>query len=261
MILDKLEELGIADDTIVVWASDNGADTTYRFPAIDPDPAGGQWHGFSGPWRGGLFTALEGSNRTPCLVRWPGRVPAGRVSNEIVHQVDFFTTLVKAGGGAIPDDRQIDGMDMTGFLLGDAEESGRDMVLLPPGQPAAGGQVASVEGPPVQAGRLLLDLGRRTTSRSSTTWSGTRARNIQVDFPHAWVLHPVAAAAGAFLKSLVVEPPIKPGTPDPYVPPKPGELLPQTHLQIGPIMQYVTTLVRSHDELPDPGHGIEHQAG
>ena len=75
------------------------------------------------------------------------------------------------------------------------------------------------------------------------------------------MLHPVAAAAGAFLKSLVAEPPIKPGTPDPYVPPEPGELVPQTHLQIGPIMQYVTTLVRSHDELPDPGHGIAHHSG
>ena len=83
----------------------------------------------------------------------------------------------------------------------------------------------------------------------------------QVDFPHAWVLHPVAAAAATFLKTLVMEPPIKPGTPDPYVPPKPGELLPQTHLQIGPIMQYVTTLVAEHDEPPDPSHGIEHQAG
>ena len=48
----------------------------------------------------------------------------------------------------------------------------------------------------------------------------------QVDFPHAWVLHPMAAAAGAFLKSLAIEPPIKPGTPDPYTPPEPGQLMP-----------------------------------
>ena len=83
----------------------------------------------------------------------------------------------------------------------------------------------------------------------------------QVDFPHAWVVHPVAAAAGAFLKSLVVEPPIKPGTPDPYVPPKPGSCRPETHLQIGPVMQYVTTLVRSDDEPPDPDHGLAHHSG
>lgn len=44
-----------------------------------------------------------------------------------------------------------------------------------------------------------------------------------VDFPHFWVVHPMAAAAGAFLKSLALEPPVKPGTPDPYTPPRPGE--------------------------------------
>jgi arylsulfatase A-like enzyme len=80
-VLDILDELGLAENTIVVWASDNGADSTYRFPAGDPDPFGGQWRGSSGPWRGGLFTSLEGSNRTPYIVRWPGNVPAGKVSN------------------------------------------------------------------------------------------------------------------------------------------------------------------------------------
>jgi arylsulfatase A-like enzyme len=81
------------------------------------------------PWRGSLFTALEGSNRTPCLIRWPHEVPAGKVSNEIVHQVDLFTTLVLAGGGSVSSDRVIDGIDMREFLLGDAEESGRDTVI------------------------------------------------------------------------------------------------------------------------------------
>jgi arylsulfatase A-like enzyme len=90
-ILDTLEELGVAEDTIVVWASDNGADPNWRYPAGDPDPFGGQWHGFSGPWRGGYLTSLEGSNRAPCIIRWPGRVPAGKVSNQLVHLVDLFT--------------------------------------------------------------------------------------------------------------------------------------------------------------------------
>ena len=123
-ILDELDTLGLADDTIVVWASDNGPDSTYRYPVGDPDPLGGQWEGFGGPWRGSLFTALEGSLRTPCIIRWPGKVPAGKDSDELVHEVDLFTTLVLARGGTVPSDRQIDGMDMRAFLLGDAEESG-----------------------------------------------------------------------------------------------------------------------------------------
>ena len=51
-ILGTLDELGLAGDTIVVWASDNG-DPNYRMPAADPDPLGGRLKGFSGPWRGG----------------------------------------------------------------------------------------------------------------------------------------------------------------------------------------------------------------
>ena len=74
-------------------------------------------------------------------------------------------------------------------------------------------------------------------------------------------MHPIAAAVGAFLKSLAAEPPIKPGSPDPYTPPKPGDLRAEEHLQIGAITQYVTTLVKTRDQLPDPHHGIEHQTG
>ena len=259
-ILDTLEELGIADDTIVVWASDNGADTTYRMPAGDPDPFGGAWNGFSGLWRGGLFTSLEGSNRTPCMIRWPGKIKPGQVSNELVHQVDLFTTLVLAGGAKVPDDRMIDGMDMRRFLLGDAEESGRDAVLC-------------LQGNRLQAIKWRQWKGHLfRQDEFYSTWAPYNIPHIhnlewdpreehQVDFPHFWVAHPMSAAAGAFLKTLVVEPPIKPGTPDPYTPPKPGEFQPVSHLQIGPITQYVTSLSQVHDEMPDPDHGIEHQSG
>ena len=259
-ILDTLEELGLAENTIVVWASDNGADTTYRFPAGDPDPFGGQWSGSSGPWRGGLFTSLEGSNRTPCIVRWPGKVPAGKISNELVHQVDWFTTLLLAAGAEVPGDRMVDGMDMRDFLLGEADQSGRDAILC------------------LQGNRLQAVKWRQwkvhlfKQDDFVSTWSAYNMPHLhnlewdpreehEVGFPHAWVAHPMAAAAGAFLKSLVAEPPIKPGTPDPYTPPQPGELRPDEHLQIGAITQYVTSLTKSHEEPPEPHHGFQHATG
>ena len=71
----------------------------------------------------------------------------------------------------------------------------------------------------------------------------------------------MAAAAGAFLKTLAIEPPIKPGTPDPYTPPRRGELRPEEHIQLGPIVQFVTSLVRAQDETPEPHHGISAQRG
>jgi arylsulfatase len=187
-------------------------------------------------------------------------VPPGRVSNELVHAVDWFPTLVKAGGGTVPTDRQIDGMDMADFLLGSAEESGRDIVLC-------------LQGNRLQAAKWhqwKVHLFKQDDFYS--TWSAynmpilynlewdPREEHV-VDFPHGWVVHPMAAAAGTFLLSLAVEPPIKPGTPDPYTPPPTGEWQSQTSLQIGPITQFVTTLVQQHDEAVAPHHGIEHQSG
>jgi len=70
----------------------------------------------------------------------------------------------------------------------------------------------------------------------------------------------MAAAAGAFLKTLVMEPPIKPGTPDPYTPPKPGEIRAEQQIQIGPITQYVTVLTKATD-APDATLGMERHSG
>ena len=129
VVLDKLDELGLADDTIVDLGLRQRRRHHLPLPRDRPGSGGSSGTGFSGPWRGGLFTTLEGSNRTPCIVRWPGKVPAGKVSNELVHAVDWYTTLLNVAGAKVPDDRIIDGMDMRDFLLGDAEESGRDIIL------------------------------------------------------------------------------------------------------------------------------------
>ena len=154
-LLDAVDELGLADDTIVVWASDNGPDPSYRMPQADPEELGGKWDGFAGIWRGSLFTTLEGSNRTPCMVRWPGHVPAGRVSNELVHCVDWYTTLLLTVGATVPDDRIVDGVDMRDFLLGDAEESGRDAVLCLQGNRLQAVKWHQWKVAPVPPGRLL----------------------------------------------------------------------------------------------------------
>jgi arylsulfatase len=97
-ILDAIKQAGIENDTLVIFASDNGPEATHP------------WEGDNGPWRGTYFTAMEGSLRAPFIIRWPGRVPAGRVSNEIVHIVDLFTTLARVGGAEVPKDRAIDGI-------------------------------------------------------------------------------------------------------------------------------------------------------
>jgi len=116
-ILDAIDQLGIQDNTIVVFTSDNGPEATWP------------WQGSSGPWRGYYFTHMEGSLRVPFLIRWPGKIPTGGVSNEIVHQVDTFTTFARLAGVPLPTDRAIDGVDQSNFFLGGQAKSDRESVL------------------------------------------------------------------------------------------------------------------------------------
>jgi len=113
-IIDALNDAGVEQSTLVIFASDNGPE------AIDP------WEGDSGPWRGTYFTAMEASLRAPFIIRWPRKVPAGRVSNEIVHIVDMYPTLARVGGAEAPKDRPIDGVDQLDLFLGKQENSNRE---------------------------------------------------------------------------------------------------------------------------------------
>lgn len=113
-ILDSLKELGVDDNTIVVFSGDNGPEE------LEP------WRGHPGFFDGSYFTGMEGSLRTPCLVRYPGRVPAGRQSNDVFHITDMFTTLLRWTGAETPSDRAIDGVDQREFLEGKRDDSARD---------------------------------------------------------------------------------------------------------------------------------------
>ncbi len=129
LVLDAIDRLGIEKNTIVFWCTDNGAER--RRP----------WRGSAGPWNGFYNSAMEGGIRTPCVIRWPGRIRAGQVSNEIVHQVDFFPTLAAAVGAPeiVPTDRPIDGVNQLPFLEGKQPRSNRDNVIFmgQGGQPLA----------------------------------------------------------------------------------------------------------------------------
>jgi arylsulfatase len=85
-LLDHLEEIGQADNTIVIFTTDNGAE-------VFTWPDGGMT-----PFRATKGTAYEGGFRVPCIVRWPGRIQAGRVENGIFSGLDWFPTLVAAAG-------------------------------------------------------------------------------------------------------------------------------------------------------------------
>jgi arylsulfatase len=207
-ILDAIDDLGVRENTVVLWLSDNG-----------PEEIEGH-HGTAGFWRGNYFTALEGSLRVPALMRWPNKIQAGRVSNEIVHIADVLPTFSRIAGYEVPDDRIVDGIDQLDFLLGKTEKGPR-------------------EGFPVFNGDELFAYKWRNWKMHLVQLESMFGAPQKLNMPHlhnliedpkelypvdkvdvsaSWVFPVMFKKIVQFQGSLVAEPPIMLGTPDPYVP-------------------------------------------
>ena len=125
-ILDAIRGAGLEENTIVILTGDNGA-ANYPSPGV----ATGEVGGSNGPWRGGLSTAYEGGMRTPAMIRWPGKIAAGMVTDEIVADLDWYPTMAALVGAEsrVPTDRPIDGIDQSDFILGKKKKSNRDYAV------------------------------------------------------------------------------------------------------------------------------------
>ena len=204
-VLDAIRQAGIEDNTLVIFTSDNGPEATHP------------WEGDSGPWRGTYFTAMEASLRTPFIIRWPGKVPAGRANNEIVHIVDLFTTLARAGGADVPRDRPIDGIDQLDFFLGKQEKSNRE------GFPAyVADRLTAVKWRNWKMHLIkqdgMYDIPQTYPLPRIVNLLNDRKEERDVAAYNTWVADPMLKIIGDFAASLKKYPPIKLGTPDPYTP-------------------------------------------
>jgi arylsulfatase A-like enzyme len=92
-VVEAIDRNGLARDTLIVFSSDQGA--TFE----SGNRGASHFHDSNGPFRGQKRTLWEGGIRVPAIVRWTGRLPARTVSNRVVHMIDLFPTLVKAGRG------------------------------------------------------------------------------------------------------------------------------------------------------------------
>ncbi len=122
-IVDCVEEVGIADNTIIVFSSDNA---TCYVPSFG-------FGGSNGPWRGDFFTPpSEGSMRVPAMVRCPGTVPAGVITQEMFSAHDWYKTFAALAEASdrVPTDRPLDGIDASKFLLGESKTTGRETLLF-----------------------------------------------------------------------------------------------------------------------------------
>jgi arylsulfatase len=125
-ILDALKDMGVDNDTIVAFCSDNGPSGEM---GRELGNLGTPDFGNSGPFRGELGEATEGSIRTFAFVRWPGHVKPDTSSYAMFSIMDFLPTLASIVGGTMPSDRPIDGIDQSDVLLGKSAMGHRESLL------------------------------------------------------------------------------------------------------------------------------------
>lgn len=222
-LLDKLDELGIADNTIVMYSTDNGAEV-----ASWPD-------GGSTPFRGEKNTNFEGGWRVPCVIRWPGVITPGTVSNEIFSHTDMLPTLAAAAGepdivqklkkghkaGAKTFKVHIDGFNLLPFLKGEAPQNPRkgflywsddgDLMALRLGNWKAQFLEQRAHGVAVwQEPFVALRIPRLFNLRSDPFERASQDASMFYDkwtVDHMFMLVPAQAAVGEFLKTFRDFPP------------------------------------------------------
>ena len=204
-VIDFIDKSGLTENTVFIFASDNGPE--FRRP----------WRGTAGPWTGTYHTAMEGALRVSFMVRWPGHVPAGGVSNEIVHVTDIYTTLAHIAGAALPSDRPIDGVDQRDFFFGKAEKSAREgfVYFIKDELRAAkwrDWKMHMVWETEPNAGPIHLE----------TPWVFNLKQDpkeeTDVGTQYNWARRPLRVLIQDFQQSLKQHPPIPPGAPDDYQP-------------------------------------------
>jgi arylsulfatase A-like enzyme len=206
-LLDTLKELRIEDDTIVVFAGDNGNEEALLH------------RGTAGFFEGSYFTGMEASLRCPCIIRSPGQVAAGKVSNEIVHITDMFATLLSLAGLPVPTDRMIDGLDQSAFLAGEQENSAREGFLFWNGSVLYGAKWQNFK---------LVLVRQKYLTDPALQLSFPHIINLMTDpkereplnqlYMHTWTLAHFGKLMGAFAASVAKEPLIPAGAPLDHVP-------------------------------------------
>ena len=200
-IIDAVDALGIADETLFIFASDNGPE--FRKP----------WRGTAGPWTGTYHTAMEGGLRVPLIVRWPGRVAAGQVTDETIHVTDLFSTVIRAGGGEAPADRPIDGVDQLDWWTGKTDKSAREGFLF-----YIKSELRAVKWRHWKLHMIFEKEPNEGTRHLETPWLFNIKRDpkeeTDVAMDDGWVRGPMRKMIRAFEQSLREHPPIAPGAAD-----------------------------------------------
>jgi arylsulfatase A-like enzyme len=140
-VLAALDHAGVADETLIVFVSDNGGAVYTGVPD-------------NTPLADGKFSNFEGGINVPFVARWPGRIAPGTTYGEPVSTLDAFSTLARAAGVALPADREYDGVDLLPFLRGERAGAPHEALFWRAGEHRA-----------VRSGHDKLSVDARTGSR------------------------------------------------------------------------------------------------
>lgn len=212
---DKVAELAVEENTIFIFTADNGPEALNHNSSNMTVETSVQ--GSAGPWRGTLFTGFEGALRVPFVVKWPNKIEPGTSSDEIVHAMDIFPTIASFAGGSVPTDRIIDGIDMSDFLLGKTEVSGRDGFIVYMGNDIFGVKWKNWKLHFEEQEGWNTIKHTYTMPRLYNLYDDPQERN-NVLFPHTWVPKAALKQLEEHIVSLKQNPPIPTGQADPYEP-------------------------------------------
>jgi len=128
-ILKTLKAEGLDENTLVVFTSDNGPwfETTHGMKPDGKPFIPANHSGTADPLRGFKMRTWEGGLRVPCVMRWPGKIPAGRTTDKIAATMDLLPTFAKLGGAKIPADRKLDGVDISSIWSDKAANPRKEM--------------------------------------------------------------------------------------------------------------------------------------
>lgn len=206
-LLALLDELEVADTTLVVFAGDNGPEEVST------------WRGTPGFWEGSYFAAGEGNLRTPCIARWPGHIPAGKVSDDLMHITDWFPTLLHAAGADLPDDRIIDGIDQLDWLTGATEASRRDGFIFWMGPAMYGAKWRNFKLALVQQKYSTDPVGKLSSPRIINLITDPQEREpFNAQHLHTWTVAHFNQLFEQFAASVQREQPIPAAAPLEFVP-------------------------------------------
>jgi len=136
-ILQELEKLGIAENTMVIFTSDNGPMIHMNIPRYDPNLIKLWHHGSAGPLRGGKFEVYEGGFRVPGIIQWKGKIKAGQVTSEVMRSIDLKPTIFKLAGVTKHDLAEIDGVNQHSLIFEQGKSATDELLYERNGQKRA----------------------------------------------------------------------------------------------------------------------------